>query len=85
MSCSCAPSGEWKAPTLKSQPFEYHRPESLGETLQMMAELGDQAKPLAGGQSLVPLLAMRVARPGHVVDLQRVAELRQISVADARG
>ena len=69
---------------MKPQPFEYHRPESLDQTLQIMAELGDQAKPLAGGQSLVPLLAMRVARPGHVVDLQRVAELRQISVADGR-
>jgi carbon-monoxide dehydrogenase medium subunit len=66
---------------LKPPPFEYHRPESLAEALQIMADHGDQAKLLAGGQSLLPLLAMRLARPGHIVDLQRVAELRQVSVA----
>jgi aerobic carbon-monoxide dehydrogenase medium subunit len=69
---------------LKPLPFEYHRPETLEEALQVMAEYGDQARPLAGGQSLVPLLAMRLVRPGHIVDLHRVAELRQISVADRR-
>jgi carbon-monoxide dehydrogenase medium subunit len=69
---------------LKPLSFEYHRPDSLNETLQIMAELGGQAKPLAGGQSLMPLLAMRLVRPGHVVDLQRVAELRGISVADGQ-
>ena len=47
-----------------------------------MAEHRDEAKPLAGGQSLVPLLAMRLARPSHIVDLQRVGELRQISVTE---
>ena len=49
-----------------------------------MAEHGDQAKPLAGGQSLVPPLAMRRVRPSHVVDLHRVAELQRISVAAGR-
>ena len=70
--------------TLKLPPFEYHRPEVLQEALGLMAEHGDQARPLAGGQSLVPLLAMRRVRPGHIVDLHRVAELRQVSVADGR-
>jgi aerobic carbon-monoxide dehydrogenase medium subunit len=75
---------EWRAATLKPPPFEYHRPEVLQEALGIMAEHGDLARPLAGGQSLVPLLAMRRVRPSHVVDLHRVAELRQITVADGR-
>jgi aerobic carbon-monoxide dehydrogenase medium subunit len=69
---------------LKPPAFEYHRPEVLEEALGIMAEHGDQARALAGGQSLVPLLAMRLVRPSHVVDLHRVAELQQISVVDGR-
>lgn len=64
---------------MKPAPFEYHRPESLEAALQLLAVHGDEAKPLAGGQSLIPLLAMRLALPGHVVDLQRIPELRGIS------
>jgi carbon-monoxide dehydrogenase medium subunit len=75
---------QWGTATLKLPPFEYHRPEVLQEALGLMAEHGDQARPLAGGQSLVPLLVMRLVRPGHIVDLHRVAELRQISVAGGR-
>jgi aerobic carbon-monoxide dehydrogenase medium subunit len=69
---------------LKPPPFEYHRPEALEEALGIMAEHGDRARPLAGGQSLIPLLAMRLVRPSHLVDLHRVAELQQVSVADGR-
>jgi carbon-monoxide dehydrogenase medium subunit len=65
---------------LKPPPFDYHRPESLEEVLQILAKQGADAKPLAGGQSLLPLLAMRLVRPRHIVDLQRIDELRQISV-----
>jgi carbon-monoxide dehydrogenase medium subunit len=68
---------------VKPAPFEYHRPDSLEAALQLLAAHGDEAKPLAGGQSLIPLLAMRLALPGHVVDLQRVSELRGISVDGA--
>jgi aerobic carbon-monoxide dehydrogenase medium subunit len=75
---------QWGTATLKLPPFEYHRPEVLEEALGIMAEHGDQARPLAGGQSLVPLLAMRRVRPSHVVDLHRVAELQRISVAGGR-
>jgi aerobic carbon-monoxide dehydrogenase medium subunit len=75
---------QWRTTTLKPPPFEYHRPAVLEEALGLMAEHGDQARPLAGGQSLVPLLTMRLVRPSHLVDLHRVAELRQISVADGR-
>ncbi|HJQ92473.1 MAG TPA: FAD binding domain-containing protein [Acidimicrobiia bacterium] len=69
---------------MKPPPFEYHRPETLEEALSIMAEHGDQAMPLAGGQSLIPLLAMRLVRPSHIVDLSRVGELQQVSVADGR-
>jgi carbon-monoxide dehydrogenase medium subunit len=75
---------QWRTATLKPPPFEYYRPEVLQEALEIMAEHGDQAMPLAGGQSLVPLLAMRRVRPSHIVDLHRIAELQQISVVDGR-
>ena len=62
--------------TVKPAPFEYHRPGSLAEALEVIGRYGDELKPLAGGQSLIPKLAMRLARPSHLMDLQRVAELR---------
>lgn len=65
---------------MKPAPFEYHRPETVEEVLALLAEHGEDAKPLAGGQSLVPLLAMRLAQPAHVIDLERVAELRGAEV-----
>jgi aerobic carbon-monoxide dehydrogenase medium subunit len=61
---------------LKAAPFAYHRPETLAEVLELLAEHGDEAKALAGGQSLVPLMAMRLAQPAVIVDLGEVAELR---------
>jgi aerobic carbon-monoxide dehydrogenase medium subunit len=63
---------------VKAAPFEYRRPASLAEALEALAEAGDEARPLAGGQSLLPLLAMRLARPSLLVDLGRVAELRGV-------
>src|SRR5439155_24114993 len=63
---------------LKPAAFEYRRPESLEEALDLLAEHGDEAKPLAGGQSLVPLLAMRLAQPALLVDLQRVPGLQGV-------
>lgn len=68
---------------MKPPPFEYHRPESLDDALALMAEFGDEAKPLAGGQSLLPLLAMRLTAPAHIVDLQRLDELRRIEADTA--
>ncbi|HVC99668.1 MAG TPA: FAD binding domain-containing protein [Candidatus Dormibacteraeota bacterium] len=61
---------------MKAAPFAYHRPRSLEEALDLMAEHGDDAKALAGGQSLVPLMAMRLAQPAVIVDLGEVPELR---------
>lgn len=60
---------------MKPASFAYARPRSLDEALDLMARHGEAARPLAGGQSLVPLLAMRLVRPVLVVDLGHVAEL----------
>ena len=57
---------------MKPPPFEYHAPESLPEALDLLARLGDDAKVLAGGQSLVPLLNLRLARPANLVDINNV-------------
>ncbi|ADP83517.1 FAD binding domain-containing protein [Pseudofrankia inefficax] len=67
---------------MKSATFEYHRPETLAEALALLAELGDEAKLLAGGQSLVPMLALRLAYFDHLIDIARLPELRGIAVAD---
>jgi len=61
---------------MKPAPFEYHAPESVDDVVALLAEHGDDAKPLAGGQSLVPLLALRLTRFDHLVDLNRVAALQ---------
>jgi carbon-monoxide dehydrogenase medium subunit len=63
--------------------FEYHRPESLDEVLVLLAEHGDDAKILAGGQSLLPMMALRLAAPAHLVDIGRVRELERVSCGDA--
>src|SRR5207249_10616194 len=55
-------------------PFEYHRPSSLDEAVQLLSSL-DEAKVLAGGQSLIPLLKFRFAAPAHLVDVNRVPGL----------
>jgi CO/xanthine dehydrogenase FAD-binding subunit len=63
---------------MKPAPFEYHRPASLDEALALVAELGSDAKALAGGQSLVPAMNFRLARPGVLIDLNRIAHLAAI-------
>ena len=60
---------------MKPAPFEYHAPESLGDVTALLAEHGDDAKVLAGGQSLVPMLALRLTRFEHIIDLNRVDDL----------
>jgi carbon-monoxide dehydrogenase medium subunit len=57
---------------VKPPPFEYHRPETVPEALALLREHGDEAKVIAGGQSLVPLMALRLARPAHLIDLERL-------------
>lgn len=58
--------------------FDYHAPATLPEALAMLVELGDDAKILSGGQSLLPLLKLRFARPGHLVDIGRIPALDYI-------
>jgi len=60
---------------VKPSPFTYHRPATLDEALAVLAEVGDDGKVLAGGQSLLPILSMRLAAPGHLVDINRLSEL----------
>jgi carbon-monoxide dehydrogenase medium subunit len=63
---------------VKPPAFGYSRPTELGEALEVLAGLGAEAKVLAGGQSLVPLLSMRLAAPAHLVDINRIAALDYI-------
>jgi carbon-monoxide dehydrogenase medium subunit len=67
---------------MKPAPFDYHAPTSLEEVLQLLTEHGDEAKLLAGGQSLIPMLAMRLARPAQLIDLNGVADLAYIAEGD---
>ena len=63
---------------MKPAPFEYHAPDSAKEAVDLLAELGDGAKVIAGGQSLVPVLAMRLAVFDHLIDIRRIEALRGI-------
>jgi aerobic carbon-monoxide dehydrogenase medium subunit len=67
---------------MKLPPFEYARPSSLAEAVALLAASDGEAKVLAGGQSLVPMLAFRVAAPTLLVDLGKLTELRRIAIAD---
>jgi carbon-monoxide dehydrogenase medium subunit len=64
---------------MKLPPFEYHLAGSVDEAIGLLAEWGDEAKVLAGGQSLVPLLSFRLARPAHLIDINTIPELASIS------
>jgi aerobic carbon-monoxide dehydrogenase medium subunit len=66
---------------MKLPPFEYVCPESLAEAVALLTAHDGEAKPLAGGQSLVPMLAFRVTAPALLVDLRKLAELRHIKIA----
>jgi carbon-monoxide dehydrogenase medium subunit len=63
---------------VKPAPFEYHAPSTAAEVVELLAELGDGVKVLAGGQSLVPILSLRLTAFDHLVDLRKVDELRGI-------
>lgn len=65
-------------------PFAYHAPTSLGEALRLLAAYGDEARLLAGGHSLLPLMKLRLATPAHLIDLGRIADLRGIRLEDGR-
>jgi len=63
---------------MKLPPFVFTRAESLDHALELLAELGSDAKALAGGQSLIPLMAFRLAHPAHLVDVSDLSELRYV-------
>ena len=69
---------------MKPPPLDYSRPESLTDALRTLADLGPDGKVLAGGQSLVPLLSMRLAEPMHLVDINRLADLAYVTRADGQ-
>src|SRR5262245_48239165 len=70
----------WRDDRLKPAPFAYVRPQTLDEAVTALAT--DGARVLAGGQSLVPMLHMRLLQPSTVVDINRVPELDAVSVRD---
>ena len=59
---------------MKPAPFTYHRPETRTEVDALMAELGPEAKILAGGQSLIPIMNMRLSSPAHLIDLNHLRD-----------
>ncbi len=63
---------------MKPASFEYHAPSSAADAAGLLADLGDSAKLIAGGQSLVPVLAMRLAVLDHLIDIRRISALRGI-------
>lgn len=68
---------------MKPAPFVHHAPRSLDEAVATLAEVGHDGKVLAGGQSLIPILNMRLASPAHLVDINQVAGLDSVTVTDA--
>lgn len=67
---------------MKPAPFQYRAPSSVSEALAILAEHGDDAHVLAGGQSLLPMMALRLARPSMLVDVGRIAELAELHNGD---
>ena len=65
---------------MKPSAFVHHAPVSVDEALAVLAEFGHDGKVLAGGQSLIPMLNMRLAAPGHLVDINRIAGLDTVDV-----
>src|SRR5499425_2305376 len=58
--------------------FVYHRPASVADAVKLLSTLGEEARPLAGGHSLIPMMKLRLATPEHLVDLAGIADLRGI-------
>ncbi len=70
---------------MKPAAFRYHAPKTIDEAVALLAEVAaDDGRVLAGGQSLVPTMAFRLAKPGHLVDINGVAALNRLTVADGK-
>src|SRR2546429_7441385 len=70
---------------MKPAPFEYFAPVELQEALDLLERYGDEAKILAGGQSLMPLMNLRLARPGLIIDINRLSGLDTITATPEGG
>ncbi len=64
--------------------FDYHRPDSIGAAVSLLTSLGDEARVVAGGHSLIPMMKLRMATPEHLIDLQDIAELKFITIEAGR-
>ena len=60
--------------------FEYHAPESVPAAVKLLSDLGDDARVIAGGHSLIPMMKLRLAMPEHLIDLRKINDLRSIKV-----
>ena len=67
---------------MKLPPVDYEAPKTVSEAVGLLAEYQDDASVLAGGQSLIPLLALRLARPAVLIDINGLAELSGVSAAN---
>ena len=64
--------------------FDYHRPASVADAVRLLADLGEDARVVAGGHSLIPMMKLRMAQPEHLIDLQGLTELQGIRVEGGR-
>src|SRR6201982_2039153 len=71
-----------RAAPMKLPPFDYEAPTTVAEAIDLLAEHLDEASVLAGGQSLIPLLALRLARPAVLIDINGIEELFGVSATD---
>jgi carbon-monoxide dehydrogenase medium subunit len=69
---------------MKPAPFDYYRAESVKDAVALLQEHGPEAKILAGGQSLLPMMKLRLARPAVLVDINRVRDLQYVRAGDGR-
>lgn len=69
---------------MKPAPFEYIRPRTISEALNFLQEYGDEAKIISGGQSLMPLLNMRLSTPNYLIDISRIEELRYLKEEEGK-
>jgi carbon-monoxide dehydrogenase medium subunit len=76
---SAFPNYERLEETMIPGNFDYHRPSSVADAIKLLADLGDEARPLAGGHSLIPMMKLRMATPEHLIDLHAIASLKGIS------
>ena len=68
---------------MKPAPFVHHAPRTVAEAVAVLAEVGQDGKVLAGGQSLIPILNMRLASPAHLIDINRVTGLADVTMTES--